>query len=134
MISAAPVGEIHMTFASTAIIESYHAHVYFGAASRQAALDLRAAIEERFEMEMGRFHEKPIGPHPDWSYQVAFSTEQFAAIVPWLALNRGALTVFIHPNTGKALEDHRDHALWLGEKRPLDLDVLRDFDLNNPSP
>jgi len=117
-----------MTFRETGEIKDYHAHVYFDDASREAALTLRAAIEERFEMEMGRFHEKPIGPHPCWSYQVAFSNEKFPTIVPWLALNRGSMNVFVHPNTGNALEDHRDYALWLGDTQELDLDVLRNLD------
>lgn len=117
-----------MTYKEGAEIESYHAHVYFDAESRQAALKLRAAIEERFDMEMGRFHEKPVGPHPCWSYQVAFATDLFATIVPWLALNRGALNVFVHPNTGDALEDHRDYALWLGDTQVLELDALRNLD------
>jgi len=115
-----------MTFKDTDGIESYHAHVYFDAASRQAARDLRVAIEKRFDMEMGRFHEKPVGPHPAWSYQVAFAPSLFSTIVPWLALNRGELVVFVHPNTGNALEDHRDYDIWLGDSQSLDLDVLRD--------
>jgi len=120
-----------MTIKDTDGIASYHAHVYFDAESREAALALRGEIEARFEMEMGRFHEKPVGPHPCWSYQVAFAPDQFATIVPWLALNRGDLNVFVHPNTGAPLEDHRDYDMWLGESQVLDLDVLRDLDDGN---
>ncbi|MGE0713920.1 MAG: DOPA 4,5-dioxygenase family protein [Alphaproteobacteria bacterium] len=107
-------------------ITGWHAHVYFDATSRETALALRSAIETRFAgtMEMGRFHERPVGPHPCWSYQVAFAPDRFAEIVPWLALNRGALVVFVHPNTDDALADHRDRALWLGAKLDLDLSVL----------
>ena len=36
-------------------------------------------------------------------------------------LNRDGLTVFVHPGTGDDLADHRDHALWLGEKLELNL-------------
>jgi len=36
-------------------------------------------------------------------------------------LNHGALDVFIHPNTGDELRDHRDCALWLGHDHVLDL-------------
>jgi aromatic ring-cleaving dioxygenase len=112
----------------TARIESWHAHVYFDGPGREAALALRAKIEERFKaIEMGRFHERPVGPHPRWSYQVAFGVETFAEIVPWLALNRGELVVFVHPNTGEQLEDHRDRAIWLGASSiPLELSVLKD--------
>lgn len=54
-------------------------------------------------------------------YQVAFAPSEFARIVPWLMLNRDGLTVFVHPETGDDLADHRDHPLWLGEKLELNL-------------
>ena len=56
----------------TAQIKDWHAHVYFDPASRDAAWALRERIEKDFDIEMGRFHEKPVGPHPMFSYQVAF--------------------------------------------------------------
>ena len=107
-------------------IHSWHAHVYFDAATRDAAWALRETIEARFAqaLQMGRFHERPVGPHPMWSYQLAFEPDQFAPIVAWLALNHGALDVFVHPNTGDALVDHRDRALWIGRSYPLNLSVL----------
>lgn len=107
-------------------IADWHAHVYFDAATAAAATALRTRIEDRFagRMEMGRFHERPVGPHPRWSYQVAFRPDLFAEIVPWLTLNRGGLTVLVHPNTGEALADHRDRAVWLGPSETLDLAVL----------
>jgi len=109
------------------VIESWHAHVYFDASSRDAALALRATIEAELagRIELGRFHEKPVGPHPMWSYQLAFPAAGFAHVVGWLALNHGALDVFVHPNTGEELRDHRDRALWLGRSYALDLSVLR---------
>ena len=64
---------------------------------------------------MGRFHEKNVGPHPRWSYQVLFGPDQLDSVVPWLMLNRGELTVFLHPNTEDDLADHRDNAVWMGE-------------------
>jgi DOPA 4,5-dioxygenase len=106
-------------------IKDWHAHVYFGTASRERAWALRERIEKAFDINMGRFHEKPVGPHPRFSYQVHFKNEQLAPLLSWLALNRGDLTVFVHPNTGEDLEDHRDRAIWLGEQVPLILDVLK---------
>ena len=104
-------------------ITSWHAHVYFDAATRDAAWAFREVIVARFGgvAEMGRFHERTVGPHPMWSYQVAFAPAQFAEIVPWLALNHGALDMFVHPNTDNELRDHRDSALWLGRSHTLDL-------------
>jgi DOPA 4,5-dioxygenase len=58
-------------------------------------------------------------------YQIAFGPALFATLVPWLALNRGDLTVFVHPNTGAALADHSAHAIWLGESLALNLEALR---------
>ncbi len=110
----------------TDLIGSWHAHIYFDAASRDAALALRQRIEQALagRFEMGRFHERPVGPHPMWSYQLAFAAEQFAPMVSWLTLNHGELYVFIHPNTGDELRDHRDSALWLGRSHTLDLAAL----------
>jgi DOPA 4,5-dioxygenase len=108
------------------VIESWHAHVYFDAGSRDAAWALRQTIMAELEgrMAMGRFHEKPVGPHPMWSYQLAFDGEHFAQVVAWLTLNHGVLDVFIHPNTGDELIDHRDRALWLGRSHTLNLSAL----------
>ena len=109
-----------------AAITSWHAHVYFDAASREAAWTLRTAIEGALagRVVIGRFHERPVGPHPMWSYQLAFDADAFTAVVSWLALNHGALDVFMHPNTGDELRDHRDSAIWLGRSYTLNLTAL----------
>ena len=106
-------------------ITSYHAHVYYTDASKADAAVLREQVEQRFPVNMGRWHDRPVGPHPQWSYQVAFETELFAEIVPWLALNRGQLDIFVHPNTGNDIADHTDHVMWLGASYTLNIDALR---------
>ncbi|MBB2932932.1 DOPA 4,5-dioxygenase [Paraburkholderia silvatlantica] len=107
-------------------ITSWHAHVYFDAATRDAAWTLREAIEARFGeiVQIGRFHERPVGPHPMWSYQLVIAREHFTTVVEWLTLNHGALDVFVHPNTSNALRDHRDAAVWIGHSHRLDLGAL----------
>ena len=77
-------------------------------------------------MTLGRFHEKPVGPHPLWSYQLAIPAAHFAHVVGWLALNHGALDVLVHPNTADELRDHRDSALWFGRSHALNLAALSD--------
>ena len=105
-------------------IQGYHAHVYFGPSSVDEARALRDQIETNFSVAMGRFHEREVGPHPCWSYQVAFAPELFATLVPWLALNRDSLTVFVHGLSGDDLYDHTALAMGLGESVPLRLEVF----------
>ncbi|MCY1271225.1 Dopa 4,5-dioxygenase family [compost metagenome] len=105
-------------------IRGYHAHVYFDAATLEQARELCEEAARRFPLKMGRMHQQPVGPHPDWSCQLAFRPELFAEVIPWLALQRDGLVVLVHPITGNDLADHRDHAFWMGAVRPLDLSVL----------
>ncbi|MDE0779743.1 MAG: DOPA 4,5-dioxygenase family protein [Alphaproteobacteria bacterium] len=110
---------------NTSAITGYHAHVYYGATTKAEAEVLRAGIAAHFETVLGRWHDKPVGPHPHWSYQIAFETEIFSRLVPWLALNRQGLNILLHPETGDAIADHSTHAMWLGESVELNLDSLR---------
>lgn len=113
--------------ADPASIALYHAHVYYDPGSRAEAAALREAIAAAFpDARLGSWHDQPVGPHPQAMYQVVFAADRLAAIMPWLMLNRGALTILIHPETGDAWADHARHAAWLGGILPLDLDRLRD--------
>lgn len=105
-------------------IKGFHAHVYFDRASLDKARAICERAARELGLEMGRVHEKPVGPHPDWSCQLAFGPEKIGAVVSWLMLNRDGLVVLIHPETGSHLEDHRDRAMWMGTTRPLDLGVF----------
>ncbi len=106
-------------------IASYHAHIYYDVdRTRSTAEKLRERIAERFPVRLGRWHEVPVGPHPNPMFQVAFLPALFPAFVPWLMLNRAALTVLVHPNTGAPRDDHLVHALWLGSVLPLNGAVL----------
>jgi DOPA 4,5-dioxygenase len=110
---------------SVSAIEDYHAHIYYDAASKPAAVVLRQEMEAEFrDAVFGRWHDRPVGPHPDWSFQIAFKAGLFQKIVPYLALNRGGLVVFVHPQTGDSLTDHRDYAIWMGAVRLLNLGAL----------
>lgn len=105
-------------------ITGYHAHVYFNGDSLEVARSLCHRAAELFGVKMGRVHEKAVGPHPMWSCQLGATPDQFAQLLPWLALNRQGLVVFAHPETGNELEDHRDHGIWLGTGLALDLTVF----------
>ncbi len=107
-------------------VREYHAHVYYLPETRGDAERLRVALGERFKVTLGRWHDNPIGPHTRGMYQVLFAADQFATLVPWLMLNRGAADVLVHPSTGDDIADHTAHALWLGDKLPLNLAALAD--------
>jgi aromatic ring-cleaving dioxygenase len=115
-----------MTAFNPDLITSWHAHVYFDATTRDAAWALRERIQTALQglFDMGHFHERPVGPHPQWSYQLEFGPAQFTHIVSWLSLNHAGLDVFIHPNSDDELRDHRDSALWLGRSHTLNLAAL----------
>lgn len=106
-------------------IRGWHAHVYFDTATAAVAEHLRVSVSEKFDVRMGRWHKKLVGPHPRWSYQIGFDPGLFATIIPFLALNRDGLTVFIHPETGDDLTDHTAHAIWMGKMLDLNLDIFR---------
>ena len=57
-----------------------------------------------------------------------FTPAQFGAFISWLVINRGPLSVLVHPNTDNEGEDERNHtqrATWLGERIPLDLGMFK---------
>jgi DOPA 4,5-dioxygenase len=114
-------------FADPAAINGYHAHVYYDPAkTRNAAARLREGLGAAFPAAMlGSWHDEAVGPHTVAMYQVAFGVEDFARLVPWLMLNRDGLDVLVHPLAGNAYDDHTVYAMWLGDKLPLRLDVLK---------
>ncbi len=106
-------------------ITGFHAHIYFDTANREAAARVREGLGAKFEVQLGRWHEQPIGPHPKAMYQVAFLPNQFDKVVPWLMLNRQGLDILVHPETGNDVADHTDHSLWLGERLKLNIEFLK---------
>lgn len=99
--------------------------MYFDAQTVDQARILCEDAQARFDVLMGRVHEKLVGPHPRWSCQLAFDAKQFDALIPWLDDHRDGLTVFVHGLAGNDLEDHTTHASWLGEPAELNLKVFR---------
>ena len=106
------------------MIESFHAHIYYDEPTRAVAAEVREQLGQLFTVQLGRWHDAPVGPHPSAMYQVAFAADQYASLSQWLMLNRHGLTVLIHPETGDAVADHSDHALWMGSVLPLNLEGL----------
>ena len=106
-------------------IEGYHAHVYYDPATRPIAERLRQGIGTGFNVQLGRWHDRPVGPHPISMYQVIFALEELPRLLPFLMLNREGLSILVHPVTGDDYVDHADFPLWLGAPLPLLLETLR---------
>ena len=104
--------------------KAYHAHVYFDAKTLAFASELCKEAGERFNLSVGRVHEKPIGPHMKWSCQLSFGSKDFDAFVPWLDEKRNSLSVFIHALSGNDLDDHTIYAYWLGDSVELNLSMF----------
>jgi aromatic ring-cleaving dioxygenase len=111
-----------------AVIRDYHAHVYYDPASKERAAQLRAWVEERFPVRMGRWRDEPVGPHVQAMYQIAFAPEWFPTLVPFLMMNRMGLTILLHPQSGRPRDDHTINALWMGQVLPIKTEVLHEAD------
>lgn len=108
-------------------IAEYHAHVYYDPKkTRRLAERLRERVALAFpQARLGRWHDELVGPHSQSMYQIAFPSSVLAAFLPWLMLNRGSLSVLLHPGTGNDYRDHTAHAAWLGPALKLRLSAFR---------
>ncbi|MHB0776962.1 DOPA 4,5-dioxygenase family protein [Halomonas sp. WWR20] len=107
------------------LYERYHAHVYFDAISKVQAVSLCEQAGSSFPVTVGRVHCKRVGPHPCWSCQLAFDRKTFDLLIPWLEKNRQGLNILVHGVTGDDLQDHTQHAMWLGDAVALKLSVFQ---------
>jgi DOPA 4,5-dioxygenase len=106
------------------MIRDFHAHIYFDADEVEKARALGDEAHRRFAVPVGHYHTRPVGPHPRGSVQLTVPPGTFGEFAQWLALNRGALTIFAHANTGDDLADHTAHVIWFGPSEKLDLSIF----------
>jgi aromatic ring-cleaving dioxygenase len=105
-------------------IQDFHAHIYFDPPELAKAQALAAAARKKFEVPVGHFHVRPVGPHPRGSVQMTVMPEQFGDFARWLVVNRGGLTIFAHASTGDDLADHTHNVVWFGDSEPLNLSIF----------
>lgn len=106
--------------------EWYHMHVYFCDETADAAHVLyeRAQKQETVH-SVGRFHIKPVGPHPVRQFQLLVTPQKRHAVERWLNQNRGELDVLIHPDIDDDLLAHTTLARWLGNAHTLNLERFK---------
>ena len=104
--------------------DRYHAHIYFDESTEDQARTLCIDAWRRCHVGLGRFHRRPIGPHPRWSCQLTFDADEFDRLIPWLDAHRDGLDILVHPLTDDALEEHTALAAWLGNEVGLLVDVF----------
>jgi len=105
-------------------IRDFHAHIYFDLVELSHAQAVAAAAQAKFDVAVGHFHTRPVGPHPRGSCQLTVPRDQFGDFAQWIALNRAGLTIFAHTSTGDDLADHTQHVIWFGPSEPLDLSIF----------
>lgn len=106
------------------LAEDFHAHIYFNPSELEAAQALAKEAQALFGVSIGRFHQRPVGPHPRGSCQLTVSREQFGPFAAWAPLSRSGLTIFAHANTGDDPLDHTAHVIWFGPSEPLNLAIF----------
>lgn len=105
----------------------FDCHIYYYTYDEQETKFARALWErirrEFPELRIYKFWDRPVGPHTLAMFEVnIFTPAQFGAFIPWLVINRGPLSVLIHPNTIDEEEEERNHtqrATWMGAPLPL---------------
>ncbi|EMD34321.1 hypothetical protein CERSUDRAFT_117200 [Gelatoporia subvermispora B] len=114
-------------------IKEWHFHIYFhqrNADEHHAALELRDAVlrlrrDGAFvAVPLFRVNTDPIGPHPAGSYEIWCPSESFASVFSYLCMNRGNLSILVHPLTREERKDHDERKAWIGPSWPLDLSTL----------
>jgi aromatic ring-cleaving dioxygenase len=125
------------------ITSGYDIHVVYTPTRQHEARALRQRFlswlaDEGIPFQRPIDFPEPVGPWPTAMWQVLLKNPDPTAIthdlgrcVAWLMINRGALSVMIHPNTtpdgefGGHLADHSEHRLWMGEPQELRLEIFR---------
>ena len=137
-------------------IKEYHFHVYWfqkDPESRRQASRLREKIVEEVkngllvavchgvtaEMLPGLnvskippVNNEPKGPHPCGSFEVWVPFEWFDMAMSFFMMERGNLSILIHPLTASVMADHTKNALWLGVPFRLNLDIFNENSKDNP--
>jgi DOPA 4,5-dioxygenase len=104
----------------------FHAHIYYSADQRAAALALRDDFERLTSAQadprilyVGGMTDEKVGPHPASQYEIHFLSGALPGVLPMIEAS--GLRALVHPLTDDDVADHTTLAHWIGA--PLDLDL-----------
>jgi aromatic ring-cleaving dioxygenase len=108
------------------MIQTYHAHIYFGLDEMPLATQVRENIIKELPQltYKGQLIPMPIGPHPKPMFEIHIPASHINFAMATIDALRQGLSVLIHPVQHDELEAHTNDARWLGEKLALELDIL----------
>jgi len=144
-------GTTHVDCKGTPDILSYHFHITYMFKTNQIdeAIQLREKCQEYFTPLIGenpicqgtphdpsgRFDNgrlcmiydhnltnQTLGPFAVGEWSMFVPIHYYSTILPWFLMNRGELSLLVHPNTGCEYEDHGIRAQWSGPSWQMYLD------------
>ena len=105
----------------------YHAHIYFNLDEMALAGIVRENILKDLPQltYTGQLIPIPIGPHPKPMFEMHIPAANINYAMASIDALRQGLSVLIHPVQDDEMAAHTIDARWLGEKLPLNLDILK---------
>lgn len=109
------------------MIQTYHAHIYFTLDEMKLAEQVRENIIKALPQlnYAGQLIPIPIGPHPKPMFEIHIPATSINYAMASIDAVRQGLSVLIHPVQHDEMAAHTVDARWLGEKLPLNLDILK---------
>ena len=105
----------------------YHAHIYFTLDEMALATRVRENIIKELPQltYKGQLIPIPIGPHPKPMFEIHIPAANINYAMARINALRQGLSVLIHPVQHDEMAAHTSDSRWLGEKLPLNLDILK---------
>ncbi len=108
-------------------MNAFHAHVYFTADEMALATQVRENIIKELPQltYKGQLIPIPIGPHPKPMFEIHIPAADINYAMATIDGLRQGLSVLIHPVQHDEMAAHTSDSRWLGEKLPLNLEILK---------
>ena len=105
----------------------YHAHIYFTLDEMALATQVRENIIKALSQltYTGQLIPIPIGPHPKPMFEIHIPAANINYAMASIDALRQEVSVLIHPVQHDEMAAHTSDSRWLGEKLPLNLEILK---------